>query len=168
MVSISYLKSNSNFLWESVCLVLVNHRICYSTPIITYLQASKVLHSIYFKDYELFEQNIAWIKPSKYINSCSKSVISSSFNMHTTHSVLQHYNHQVKYWWWFFAPTFYALVFFTKSLHHVYYNTQLFANKLAHFLCFFFTVLTIWWYKPFPFAISKFTNFQKLSKSVTI
>ena len=80
-----------------------------------------------------FEQNIAWIKPSKYINSCSKSVISSSFNMHTTHSVLQHYNHQVKYWWWFFAPTFYALVFFTKSLHHVYYNTQLFANK--HISC---------------------------------
>ena len=80
-----------------------------------------------------FEQNIAWIKPSKYINSCSKSVISSSFNMHTTHSELLHYNHQVKYWWWFFAPTFYALVFFTKSLHHVYYNTQLFAKK--HISC---------------------------------
>ena len=53
--------------------------------------------------------------------------------MHTTHSVLLHYNHQVKYWWWFFAPTFYALVFFTKSLHHVYYNTQLFAKK--HISC---------------------------------
>ena len=86
--------------------------------------------------------------------------------MHTTHSVLQHYNHQVKYWWWFFAPTFYALVFFTKSLHHVYYNTQLFC-KQAHFLCFFLLCSPSGGIKPFTFAISKFTNFQMLSKSVT-